>query len=164
MAEVSLALLGGFELKLGPGVAVHLPTRKAQALLAYLAIQPDHAHPRDKLAALLWGDVPDSQARASLRQTLSLLGKALDDAPVPCLVTDARTVGVVPGAIDVDVIRFTAAVEAGTPAALEQAGQLYRGDLLEGLVLDEASFEAWLLSERERLRELAIEGLAKLLA
>src|SRR5262249_12795591 len=90
--------------------------------------------------------------------------KALDHTPVPCLVADARTVSVVPGAIDVDVARFEAAVAAGTPAALEQVGELYRGELLEGLVLDESAFETWLLSERERLRELSIEGLAKLLA
>ena len=30
--------------------------------------------------------------------------------------------------------------------------------------MEEAPFEEWLLGERERLRELALEGLAKLLA
>lgn len=163
MSAVSLTLLGGFELTLPPAVHVHLPTRKAQALLAYLALQPEQAQPRDKLAALLWGDVADAQARASLRQTLSLLGKALEHAPAPCLVTEARSVGVVAGAIEVGVRRFETAIAGGTPAALERAAQLYRGELLEGLVLDEATFESWLLGERERLRELAIEGLAKLL-
>src|SRR5262249_50063968 len=39
-----------------------------------------------------------------------------------------------------------------------------RGDLLAGLSAQDAPFEEWLLSERERLRELALEGLAKLLA
>lgn len=164
MSAVSLRVLGGFELTLGPDVPVHLSTRKAQALLAYLAIRPGHAHPRDKLAALLWGDVPDVQARASLRQTLSLIGKALDDAPAPCLLTEARTIAVAPGAIEVDVVRFEATVTEGTPEALERAAQLYRGDLLDDLVLDEAAFDTWLVSERERVREIAMEGFAKLLA
>ena len=164
MSSICLSLLGGFEATLGSGIALHLPTRKAQALLAYLALRPGQAHPRDKLAALLWGDVPDSQARASLRQTLSLLGKALDDAPTPCLVIEGRAVAVASGAIDVDVARFEATVAEGTAEALERAAQLYRGDLLDGLVLDEAAFEAWLLTERERLREIAIDALAKLLA
>jgi len=164
MSLVSLSLLGGFELRLPSGIAVHLPTRKAQALLAYLAMRPGQAHSRDKLATLLWGDVPDGQARASLRQTLSLVGKALDEAPVPCLVTDARTIALVPAAVDVDVARFEAAVATAEPEALERATQLYRGDLLEGLVLDEAAFEAWLLSERERLREIVIEALLKVLS
>src|SRR5262249_61423764 len=44
-----------------------------------------------------------------------------------------------------------------------RAAALYRGELLEGLALQEAPFEEWLLAERERLRELALEALAKLL-
>src|SRR5262249_29211896 len=45
-----------------------------------------------------------------------------------------------------------------------QAVELYRGDLLDGLSLQEAPFEEWLMGERERLRELAIEAHAALLA
>ena len=53
----------------------------------------------------------------------------------------------------------------GTSAALAAAAQLYQGDLLAGLSVEGAGgFEEWLLGERERLRELALEGLAKLLA
>jgi hypothetical protein len=38
---------------------------------------------------------------------------------------------------------------------------LYRGDFLSGFRVDETGFEEWLVAERERLRELAIEGLGK---
>src|SRR5206468_3506474 len=38
------------------------------------------------------------------------------------------------------------------------------GDLLEGMSVAEPPFEEWLRAERERLRELAIDSLAKLLA
>ena len=41
---------------------------------------------------------------------------------------------------------------------------VYRGDLLAGLTAGAAPFEDWLMSERERLRELAIETFARLLA
>jgi DNA-binding SARP family transcriptional activator len=47
---------------------------------------------------------------------------------------------------------------------IAQAAELYTGDLLSGFALDEAPFEEWLLAERERLRELALEALARLLA
>ena len=47
MARLSLSLLGGFQARLDSGSAVALPTRKAQALLAYLASPPGQAHPRD---------------------------------------------------------------------------------------------------------------------
>ena len=49
-----------------------LSAREAWPLLAYLALPPGRMHPGDKPTALLWGDVPDSQARAmfTLRQAL----------------------------------------------------------------------------------------------
>ena len=51
MARLSVTLLGGFQARLDAGPAVALPTRKSQALLAYLALPPGQAHPRDKLGS-----------------------------------------------------------------------------------------------------------------
>ena len=56
-----------------------------------------------------------------------------------------------------DVLRFEELARKQTPAALEQAATLYRGDLLDGFVVDEEPFEQWLVQERERLRELALD-------
>jgi DNA-binding SARP family transcriptional activator len=67
---VRVALLGGFEARLASGPQLRLPTKKAQALLAYLAMRPGHRHSRDKLASLLWGDKRDEQARDGLRHAL----------------------------------------------------------------------------------------------
>jgi predicted ATPase len=69
-----------------------------------------------------------------------------------------------PAAVEVDVVTFEKLVADGTAEALERAATLYRGELLEGVSVDEAPFEEWLLAERERLRELALEALARLLA
>ena len=44
-----------------------------------------------------------------------------------------------------------------------RAAELYKGDLLDGFSLDEASFEDWRLVERERLRERTLDALAGLL-
>jgi len=156
-----LTLLGGFQARLGSGPALTLPTKKAQALLAYLAVRPGQAHPRDKLAALLWGNTSDAHARDSLRHTLAALRKAL---PARTLVTEGAPVALNPGAVQVDVATFEQGVGTGTPEALERAVSVYRGDLLEGLAVSEPGFEEWLLAERERLRELALEALARLLA
>ena len=59
---------------------------------------------------------------------------------------------------------FERLAREGTPEALRQIAELYRGDLLEGLGVTRAPFEEWLVGERERLRELALEALARLLA
>lgn len=162
MARLSLTLLGGLQGRLDPGGALVLPTRKSQALLAYLALPPGHAHPRDKLAALLWGGIRDESARASLRQALFAVRKALADTGA--LRQDADTLALDAAAVTVDVAAFEQAIKEGTPDALERAAALYRGDLLDGLVVEEAAFEEWLLGERERLREVALEALTKLLA
>lgn len=83
-----LKLLGGFRAELD-AVAVPLP-RKAQALLAFLALSPDRPQPRTKLATLLWGESPEEQARSSLRQTLFLLRRPLLERDPALLILDAH--------------------------------------------------------------------------
>lgn len=69
-------------------------TRKARALLALLCAQPGRRHTRERVAAMLWGDRGDSQARASLRQALLEIrqglgaGAALIQADRTCLWSD----------------------------------------------------------------------------
>lgn len=164
MASLRLSLLGGFEARVGVGPPITFPRRKAQALLAYLALQPDQAHPRDKLAALLWGEATDEHARHSLRQALVAVRRALGATAPRVIVEEGDAVAIDSSAIDIDVAAFERAVRAGTPGAIAEAAALYRGDLLAGLGVQHVSFEDWLITERERLRELAIDVLARLLA
>src|SRR5262249_55820379 len=162
--RLSLTLLGGFRAHLGPGPPLTLPTRKAQALLAYLGLPPGRAHPRDKLASLLWGNTVETTARTSLRQTLYAIRKRLSGAdPLP-LQMHANTVALDPAAVSVDVEAFEQGMAEATPSALADSLALYKGDFLEGLSVQEPPFEDWLLAQRERLRELAVGGLARLLA
>jgi len=162
-AGLKLTLLGGFQAQLGAGAALVLPTRKAQALLTYLAVPLGQAHSREKLATLLWGDMQDAQARGNLRYALSKIRKALPRTVRPGLVLEGPSVALDPAIVDVDVARLERLVADGHPEALEQIAGLYRGDLLAGLTLAERPFEEWLTSERERLHELAIQGLGRLL-
>jgi DNA-binding SARP family transcriptional activator len=163
MARLTLLLLGGFQARLGVGPPLPLPA-KAQALLAYLAVRSGQAQPRDKLGALLWGGTGDEQARSNLRHTLFTIRKAVSAASPPPLVSEGQMVALAPAALDVDVQSFEALVREGTPGAMERAAALYQGELLDGLGVEEPAFEEWLLAERERLRELALEALAQLLA
>lgn len=160
MARLELMLLGGFQARRVPGGPINLPTRKAKALLAYLALPAGKPHARDKLAALLWGDVPESQSRSSLRKALFWLRQALGDT----VTADAETVELKANAASIDVGQFEWRVADGSATALAEAADLYQGDLLAGLTLREAPFEEWLGGQRERLRELWIKALARLLA
>jgi DNA-binding SARP family transcriptional activator len=162
MARLSLILLGGFRARLDTDQTLSIAIKKSQALLAYLAVPLGQAHPRDKIAALLWGDMRDAQARAGLRQTLFTLRKVLGNLEPFRLV--GETVALDPALVAADVEAFEQGVAVGTREALEEATALYRGDFLEGLTLQEPPFEEWLLAERLRLREVALEALARLLA
>lgn len=164
MALLRLALLGGFEAALASsGTPLVLPTKKAQALLAYCALRSDQAHQREKLATLFWGETGEANARNSLRQTLYVLRAALGESLSCVLRIERDAIGVDPRAIDVDVLSFERLAAERTPESLGQAAALYRGDLLDGFVVDEDPFEEWLLQEREKLRDLAMETLARLL-
>ena len=156
-----LNLLGGFEVRLASGPVVTLPTRKAQALLAYLAVRPDRTHPREKLAGLLWAERGDAQARDSLRHTLVELRKVFGGASRG-MIAEGHGIGLESAAIEVDVVRFETLVKTATAEDLEKAAELYQGDFLQGFVLREPLFEEWLVSERERLRELALGALRRL--
>ena len=155
-------LLGGFNGRLSSGAPVSLPT-KAQALLAYLGIRPGQSHSRDKLAALLWGERSDEQARGGLRNALVVVRRALAGTHPPPLRIEGQTLALNPAGVEVDVVTFERQVAKGTLQALEQAAKLYRGDLLLGFTVNEPLFEEWLVAERERLREMALEALTRLL-
>jgi predicted ATPase/DNA-binding SARP family transcriptional activator len=105
-----------------------------------------------------------AQARGNLRNALSRIKKILPKAVSASLVVDAASVSLDPSAVHVDVARFERLVADGSAEALGQVSALYRGDLLAGLVLAERPFEEWLTAERERLHELAIQGLGRLFA
>ena len=164
MGQLSIDLLGGFATRSARGQSVRLPRRKAQALLAYLALRPGHRFSRDALTALLWGEVPTDQARHSLRQALLALRRALPPGSLATILVEGDQIALDPRGVEVDVAVFEQLAAGHRGEDLERAIALYRGDLLEGLAVREPAFEDWLRAERERLRETGIRTLRKLLA
>jgi len=161
MSKLRLTLLGGFGLRDAAGHELRLPTRKAEALLAYLATASRLSHHRESLASLLWGASTEQAALASLRQTLSLIGKACGRE---ALVTEGRSVALAPGAFEVDAQALLGAASRPIDLAGLDATTLYRGELLADLAIDEPLFEDWLHAARARLRETAIHALTRLAA
>jgi TolB-like protein/DNA-binding SARP family transcriptional activator len=151
-------LLGRFELRAPDGQEAALGARKSIALLATLAAAPGQRLSRDRIAVLLWEDMPDAQARGNLRQLLAATRRS-----APFLEADAGSIGFSTGMVTTDLADFKAAIAEGTPAALERAAVLYRADLLEGFSVRERDFEEWLSGERERLREHAVQLFLRLM-
>src|SRR5216683_376378 len=100
MVFLHLRLLGPFRARLGTGAPLSLPTRKTEAVLAYVALAPGHTVTRQTLATLLWGDMAEEQARHNLRQALFALRRALAGPAEAALVMTPSEVQLDPRAVE----------------------------------------------------------------
>jgi DNA-binding SARP family transcriptional activator len=156
--ELRVQMLGEFDLTYG-GVRVSaVNTPRLQALLSYLILHRHAPQPRRHLAFLFWPDSTEAQARTNLRHLLHELQRVLPNAD-RCLFADTQTVQWrSDGPYTLDVADFEAAVAAGGQPALQQAVELYRGDLLPNC------YDDWIAPERERLRRAYAVALERLIA
>ena len=153
--RLALDLLGAFELKRADGQLLRLP-KKAQALLAYLALQKGRPIPREQLATLLWGNSATEQARQSLRQCLAALRNALGAEASESIVADTASVLLAPSELlAIDVAAFEAACQSKTVADMQRASALYRDELLDRTANPVEPFNDWLTLERQRLSRCA---------
>ncbi len=152
-----LRVLGGFALEDSAGAVVPLAQRRAEAVLAVLAVCGDLGCTRERLMALLWPDGDEARSRHSVRDTLHIIRQSLGKAAIVSradgLYLDASVVGA-------DVHAFTRAFTTG---ALPDAVTAYSGTLLDGFHVDGApDFERWLDGERTRLARQYEEALERL--
>lgn len=155
--HLSIRLLGEFVVTNGAQPSGPY-TARLQALLAYLLLHRDAPQQRQHLAFLFWPDNSEAQALTNLRNLLHKLRRVL---PMPdCfLQIDQQSVQWRPdGPYTLDVADFEAAgAQATTCAALETAVQYYSGELLP------SCYDDWILPERERLRQVALSLLDRLI-
>jgi TolB-like protein/DNA-binding SARP family transcriptional activator/Tfp pilus assembly protein PilF len=155
MSRLHVRLFGGFELGDAQGNELTLATRKSSALLAFLIIEADRWHTRERLAGLLWSDRQTAQARHSLTQSLGTIRKLGDRAGVSLIESDSDRVRLQAAGIEADALSFRHMLE-GDPMA---AADLYTGPLLDGFSAREAPFEEWLAMERASFHEQACGAL-----
>ena len=172
MGDLSLGLLGPPEVR-HDGKPVTFRTRKVMALLIYLAVE-GRLHSREKLTALLWPESEEAQGRMLLRRSLLLLRQSLHEESEPPgqahILVEREALGCnFSSALQLDVQEVQKAVQASrdstssTPGStspahasravvtqLQAAAALYRGNFLEGFILDDApDFDDWLRLQRE---------------
>jgi len=153
------------------GKPAKVETRKALALLAYLAVER-RSHGRASLVALLWPETNEVRGRAVLRRTLHALAAVL---PAGLLLTDRDQIALSDDPriwIDIDEVReaHLRCVESGTrcpecPLPLRAATDLYRDDFLAGFTLkDSIAFDDWQFLQAEAFRRAHAAMLERLVA
>jgi DNA-binding SARP family transcriptional activator len=173
MSILRISLFGGFEIAQDSRQSELKVTRTIQALLAYLLLQRHRNHPREKLAALFWGDYSQSRAHNCLNTALWRARQLVEpegvDRGTYLICTTQGEIGFnSKSEYWLDVAVFEEGVRqalahpcemmgAACAEKLEMAMGLYSGELLEGFYYD------WALAERERLRDLYVKGLARLM-
>ncbi len=141
-----------------------MPSRRARALLGYLALAPQQSVTRGRLRGLLWSDRGEAQARASLRQCLLAVRTSLAAAGLDLLIVSPEHVELAGGRVATDVDNLRAALARGDAeavlACLEPMGE---GQLLEGLEIG-GLYRDWLDQTRARLDQVFATGTYALIA
>jgi DNA-binding SARP family transcriptional activator/TolB-like protein/predicted Zn-dependent protease len=141
------------------GKRIQLPNRKAQAILAYLALNPTGSERRERLADLLWSDAGPDNSRGSLRRALFELRHALEDVGCEMLDAGSPAVALRRTGLSVDVVRVIEAVEAGeVPDTLLRQSHLSE-TLLAGLDVLDDEFTGWLTEQRQALHHRLLSAL-----
>lgn len=156
---LQLSLLGAPKLLCNGKLIDGFITRKAEALFYYLAVT-ERPHTRAAVAALLWPEMSEQNARKNLRDVITSLRKLVGDH----LLISNQTL-----ALDltqpywVDVTMLSKVLTDPKDALLDdlrEALGLYHGEFLEGFsVLHATPFDEWARQKREEYHTLMLNGL-----
>ena len=159
-SQYRLHLLGNVQLHCGDQQVHGFESRKALAMLAYLAMN-QRAVARGELAVLFWAD----KSRVRGLRNLSRVLTNLNHLWAGCCQSDRHTVHFAPPPFGFDVAEVERLLAKGDEEALTTAVSLYRGDFMDGFYLDDCpEIEIWMATERELWREQIAQALHTLLA
>ena len=156
LPSATLHVLGGFSLRDNDDQPIELKARKSRQLLAYLAIPSDQTRSREQLAALLWSDRQEEQARGSLRTALSGIRRAIGD---DALIVEHDTIRLRSGYLDTDYENLKRLSTNGTH--ILKLDDFYAGEFLYGQEHDSELFIDWLRGLRTECSDVALEILEK---
>jgi DNA-binding SARP family transcriptional activator/TolB-like protein/Tfp pilus assembly protein PilF len=150
---VRVHLVGSMQATTYLGNSVLPRGKKARALLAYLCLATGARAPRGRLASMLWDRVPESQARASFRQSLRELSAAMGNLADELIKVDRETVSINTALCWVDASAILSSKSSANSLLSSDLIGLCTGRLLDELDGTSVSFDHWLLGERTRFGE-----------
>ena len=101
MKKVRFCLLGAPSIQSTDGHVLALKSRKAKAVIGFLARRPDFSAPRTTVAALLWSGSSEARAKASLRQCLRHINRAQEACGCQFLLAEKSDLRLVPEAFEI---------------------------------------------------------------
>ena len=161
-------LFGGLRLVTPTQTIVHFRTQKTALLLAYLAANLHHTHPREALIDLLWEDSDIDTGRTSLRVALSALRKQFQQAGVPpheAFYSDNLGIGLRSGTVTTDLREMEQNIRLAhrTSDCLAQVRYLQRAvDCYVGIPLN-GFYDEWVLQLQQRTAEQYFRALDELI-
>jgi DNA-binding SARP family transcriptional activator len=165
MEKLEVSLFGAMQVMRGENPLTNFGSNKVRALFAYLVVEANQVHQRRKLAALLWPELPETNALSNLRYALSNLRKVIEDrsAQPAYLITTAQTIQINSESdLWVDVIQFEKSCEFTEQnpldlPSLRRAADLYPDCFLAGFSIpDSIPYEEWMVLKREHFERLAL--------
>ena len=108
--RLEIHLIGGLGIRQG-GRAIDLPTHKSEGLLAVLALRPGTDVGRERLSDLPWSRSAPAQARASLRQALNQLRRALESLGPELIEARGDSLRLRRGCVTVEVAELEQALD-----------------------------------------------------
>lgn len=142
--------LFGVPVTVEQGRETRLPLKRAAALLAFLALNGGQTVPRAHVAAMLWPEADEAQARTRLRRLVYTIEDSLGHGT---LSTDNDGLALDAQAVQVDALRFAqfarravaaASLDADTLAQAREWVVRARRPLLQGVGFGSALFDDWL--------------------
>ncbi|MFZ1104107.1 MAG: BTAD domain-containing putative transcriptional regulator, partial [Hyphomicrobiaceae bacterium] len=149
-AKLSLRIVGRLALHVGAREVGAL-SRKSRALLGYLALTETGEETRERLVGLLWSEVAEGNARASLRQALHEIRDALTQAGFDGLTADKQALRLDRARFEVDLWDIFDCAAAGQPHPLLLQSDRPMERLLDELDAVDPAFRVWLLAKRQSL-------------
>lgn len=163
MSAIRLNLLGEFQCLGSDGNPLAISLAKEQGILAILALSKGSICSRSRIIDLLWSSRGEEQGRTSLRQSLYSLKKTFGNKAGSVLQIDRKRIGLNSDLVETDVGELWELINSKDGKAPEKALALYKGDLLESLVIRDREWDDWLIQERENLRSKLADILCKLI-
>jgi DNA-binding SARP family transcriptional activator len=153
MSRLRIGLFGSPSLTFDAAPWPFSAPQRCLMLLALFALRREPMS-RATIAAALWPDELDAEARANLRRHVYCLKRALPRIGVEWIRDQAGGLSWNHDAAPIDVAAFVSGI--GDSAQMADAAEIYAGDLLDGFEHE------WLVVERERLRILYLDALRDL--